>query len=65
MANSGAAGHAVALPSMGLPDPPSVEPMAVACAAAEDEMAVTLPVDVAIGGVAPAFEGKFPPGEEG
>jgi hypothetical protein len=67
MATNDGAGDAVAFPSMGLPEPPSVEPMAVASAAAsaadEDDLVVTFPVDVAIG--KPAFDGKFWPVEYG
>jgi hypothetical protein len=66
MANSGEGGVAsiaVAFPSMGLPDPPSVEPIAVACASDEETVGVTFPVDAAI--EEPASEGKFPPEEEG
>lgn len=48
---------------MGLPDPPSVVPIAVTCAAAEDDTGVTFPVVVAFAG-GPASDGKFPPGEE-
>jgi hypothetical protein len=66
MANSDegdVASDAVAFPSMGLPDPPSVEPIAVACASGEETVGITFPVDVAI--EEPASEGKFPPEEEG
>jgi hypothetical protein len=62
MANSDDIGDAFAFPSIGLPDPPSVDPIAVACAADEDTLGVTFPVTVAIG--IPVTDGKFPPGDE-
>lgn len=55
-------------PFIALPDPPSVEPIAVACAAVaeeeedDDNLGVTFPVDVAI--AEPASKGKFPPIED-
>lgn len=49
MTGSGDADHAVAFPSMGLPDPPSVEPSAVACAVGEDDTEVSFPDGVAVG----------------
>ncbi len=49
MIGSGDADHAVALPSMGLPDPPPVDPIAVACDVGEDDTEVSFPDGVAVG----------------
>ena len=49
-------GDTIAFPSMGLTEPPSVEPIAVASATDEDDLLVSFPVDVAIG--EPAFDSK-------
>lgn len=49
MSGSGDADHSVAFPSMGLPDPPAVDPIAAACDVGEDDTEVTLPDAVAVG----------------
>jgi hypothetical protein len=51
MTVSGDADHAVAFPSMGLPDGPDVDPMAAACDVGEDDTEVTFPDAVAVGEV--------------
>lgn len=55
-------GNALPFPSMGLPDPLSVDPIAVTCATDEDDEGVIFPVTVAIG--ESALNGKIPPGGE-
>ena len=55
--------NAVAPPSKGLPEPLSVELIAVASASDEEDFTAKFPVGVAIG--EPVLDGKFPPVEDG
>lgn len=62
MATNDNPGNEIAIPSIGLPEPPPVDPTAVASATADDDLAVAFPVNVAMG--EPACDGKFWPVED-